>query len=200
MSAAAAGAQTKNTTAAANTPALVIPANFHSRWVSQSSDLSLPGGSSTTLMVRFRNTGTASWIKGVPGQQANLAVSGEGANLASGWPTADRLAVQLEDVVAPGEVATFEFDVRVPSVATSYRLDVRPVIDGTTWLENDGVFFTLTSQGVPQHENLTAFMNAFASILESFSAAALGVFGIVVLGLLFLLARLVPRRRRAHPA
>jgi hypothetical protein len=97
-------------------------------------------------------------------------------------------------------VATFEFDVRVPSVAASYRLDVRPVIDGTTWLENDGVFFTLTSQGVPQHENLTAFMNAFASILESFSAAALGVFGIVVLGLLFLLARLVPRRRRAHPA
>jgi len=136
----------------------------------------------------------------VPGQQANLAVSGEGANLGSGWPTADRVAVQLEDVVAPGEVATFEFDVRVPSVAASYRLDVRPVIDGTAWLEDDGVFFTLTSQGVPQHENLTALMNAVASILESFSTLAVGVFGLVLLGLLFLLARLVPRLRRAHPA
>ena len=183
-----------------NAPALVVPTNFHSRWVSQSADVSLPGGSPTTLTVKFRNTGTASWVKGVPGQQANLAISGEGANLSYGWPTADRVAVQLEDVVGPGEVVTFEFDVRVPSVAASYRLDLRPVIDGTTWLENDGVFFTLTSQGVPQHENLTRFANAFASILETFSALALGVVIVVLLGLLFLLVRLVPRLRRAHPA
>lgn len=149
--------------------------------------------------MRFRNTGTASWVKGVPGQQANLAVSGEGANLSYGWPTADRVAVQLEDVVAPGEMATFEFDVRAPSVAASYRLDVRPVIDGTTWLENDGVFFTLTSQGVAQPETLTGLVTAFASILESLSSVTLGVFIVVLLGLLFLLLRLIPRRR-AHVA
>jgi hypothetical protein len=190
--AAVTGVQTQNKTTA-SAPA-VVPTSFHSSWVSQSANVSLPGGRTTQLIVRFRNSGTASWVKGVPGQQANLAVSGEGAKLTYGWPSADRVAVQTEDVVAPGEVATFEFDVRIPSVAASYRLDLRPVVDGTTWLEDQGVFFTLTSQGLPQHEALAAF----AWILESFSSMALGVFLLVLLGLLYLLARVLPRLRRTR--
>jgi len=191
--AAVTGTQTSNTAPAANAPELVVPANFHSRWTSQSADTSLRGGGTTTLTVRYRNTGAASWVKGVVGQQANLAVNGEGAKLAYGWPTADRIAIQMEDVVAPGELVTFEFDVRAPTVDGSYRLDVRPVVEGTTWLEDEGVFFTVTSHGIGAREALTAL----ASLLETLSTMAWGVVLLLLPALLFLALRLLPHLRRA---
>jgi len=137
--------------AAAPAMAQSAPANaadFHSRWLDQSAPVSVPGGQTATLTVRFRNTGTASWIRGVVGQQANLGVLGDGAQVAAGWPTPDRAAVQTEAVVPPGGVATFSFAMRAPMSPGSYRLDVRPVIDGTTWMEHEGVYVSLTSQGV----------------------------------------------------
>jgi hypothetical protein len=190
--AAASDTQTQSrTVSAANPPELVVPASFHSSWVSQSSDATLPGGSKTTVTVRFRNTGTASWVKGVPGQQANLAVSGEGTKLSYGWPSADRVAMQMEDVVAPGEIATFEFDVRAPNVGGAYRLDLRPVVDGMTWLEDEGVFFTVNSDGLAARDLLAEI----ALILESVSSMALGLFVFVLLGVSFLALRVVTRRR-----
>jgi hypothetical protein len=127
---------------------VVAPAGFHSRWLDQSAPAALPGGQTTTLTVRFRNTGSASWVRGITGQQANLGVVGDGGLLASGWPTPDRAAAQSEAVVPPDSIATFSFAVRAPTTAATYRLDVRPVIDGTTWMEDEGVYVALTSKGV----------------------------------------------------
>jgi hypothetical protein len=192
---AGAGTQAQNA-AAANPNKLVVPANFHSRWVSQSSDVTLDSGEVATLTVRFRNTGSASWVKGAPGQQVNLAVVGDGAKLGSGWPNADRAAVQTEDVVAPGEVATFTFDVRAPAGAASYRIDVRPVVEGTTWLEDDGVFITLTSRGLAQ----PAQLSVFGSMLERASSMTLELGLLFLLALVFLIARTLARSRRTHVA
>ena len=65
--------------------------------------------------------------------------------VALAWPTADRAAVQSEDVVAPGQLGTFRFSVRAPLKPGVYKLPLRPVVDGTVWMEDEGVFILVTS-------------------------------------------------------
>lgn len=121
---------------------------YHSRWAAQSPYPTLQAGTTSgPLSVSFTNTGTRSWLKGVAGQQANLGVVNDDASWATlgvGWLTADRVAAQTEAVVAPGAVGTFTFRVRAPATPGVYRIALRPVIDGTTWMENDGVFLVVT--------------------------------------------------------
>ena len=45
---------------------------------------------------------------------------------------------------APGGVGTFSFQVRAPLTPGTYALHLRPVIDGTTWMEDQGVFLIIT--------------------------------------------------------
>jgi len=118
---------------------------YHSAWVSQSAyPILRPGQLSGPLYISFRNTGTRTWIRGGLGQQANLGIIGDAAtSVGAGWPAPDRPAIQTEASVIPGGVATFTFQVRAPSVPGSYVMPLRPVIDGTTWMEDQGVFFTV---------------------------------------------------------
>jgi hypothetical protein len=105
------------------------------------------GTVSAPITVRYRNTGSLSWVKGVTGQQVNLGVTGEDkawSASASAWPTADRVAVQSESSVLPGQAATFTFRVFAPSTPGTYTLRLRPVVDGTMWLEDEGVFIQIT--------------------------------------------------------
>jgi hypothetical protein len=122
--------------------------SYHSSWVAQSAYPTLASGAvSGMLMVQFLNTGTLPWVKGVVGQQANLGVVNDDntwSGLGVGWLTANRVAAQNEAVVNPGAVGTFLFQLRAPSTPGVYRFAVRPVIDGTTWMENQGVFLAVT--------------------------------------------------------
>jgi hypothetical protein len=169
----------------------VAAGDFHASWVRQSEPASLAPGESTTLTVTFRNTGTASWVRGVLGRQANLGVSGEGAGLASNWPSADRVAVQAESVVPPGGVGTFSFAVRAPATPGSYRLDLRPVIDGTTWMENQGVHVMFSSQVLADRGA------AVSAVLSQVSTVALAIFLITLLFVLLKLGAAAGRSRLA---
>ncbi len=125
---------------------------YHSSFVDQSPFPALAPNAVTSLTVRFRNEGTATWTKGVLGSQANLGINGDNRTFAElgmavNWLTPDRPAMQSEAVVAPGSIATFTFTVRVPQAAGTYRIPLRPVIDGRTWLEDQGVYLLVTSAG-----------------------------------------------------
>jgi hypothetical protein len=121
--------------------------DFHSRWVSQSPYPRLtPGAVSGPLTVTFVNTGSQIWVRGQPGQ-ANLGINGDDqrwASLGVDWPTTDRVAIQTEDLVARGNLATFTFRVRAPQSPGVYYINLRPVIDGITWMEDEGVWLALT--------------------------------------------------------
>jgi hypothetical protein len=121
--------------------------DFHSRWVSQSPYPQLaPGALSGPLTVTFLNTGSQSWVRGQRGQ-SNLGINGDDqrwASLGVDWPTTDRVAIQTEDVVAPGNLATFTFRVRAPQSPGVYYINLRPVIDGIMWMEDEGVWLALT--------------------------------------------------------
>lgn len=118
---------------------------YHSRWVGQSPYPVLhPGEVSGEIFVSFRNTGTRTWASGSP-DQVNLGIAGDDVTFASlgmanGWLSANRVATARETAVAPGEVGTFAFRIRAPSATGRYILRLRPVADGTTWLEDDGVW------------------------------------------------------------
>jgi uncharacterized protein YkwD len=123
---------------------------FHAAFQSESAWPTLAPGTSATLTVKFQNTGTATWQKGVTGKQANLGLNGDTLTFASlgmndGWLSANRLATTVEATVAPGQTATFTFNVRAPSTPGTYRLPLRPVIDGVTWMEDQGVFMVIVS-------------------------------------------------------
>jgi hypothetical protein len=66
------------------------------------------------------------------------------AALAVGWAFTTRPAVQAESSVAPGQLGTFTFQIRAPSTPGVYYINVRPVIDGVTWMEDQGVFLIVT--------------------------------------------------------
>src|SRR5919197_2372462 len=101
-------------------------------------------------MVTIQNTGTKTWTKGVLGQEARLGIKNDDrtwASLAVNWLSPDRVAAQTEATVAPGQNATFTFKVRAPQTPSIYVLALRPVIDGVTWLEDEGVFVSVNVSG-----------------------------------------------------
>jgi len=127
---------------------VVSDPGYHSAWVSQSAYPTLqPGQVSGSLAIVFRNTGTQTWTKGVLGQEARLAINQDDAQwapLGVNWLSANRVAAQSESSVPPGANATFTFQVRAPQTPGIYSLHLRPVIDATTWMEDQGVFLRIT--------------------------------------------------------
>jgi glucose/arabinose dehydrogenase len=134
--------------AAALPAAAVDNTGFHSAWVGQDSWPTLAPGMTVSYSLRFRNTGTATWQRGVAGKQVNLGVVDDSfafSEMAVGWLSANRTATTVEAVVAPGAIGTFTFTIKSPVRLGVYQLPLRPVADGVTWLEHQGVFVRVTS-------------------------------------------------------
>jgi uncharacterized protein YkwD len=133
------------TTAGAVAP--TPPPSYHSAWITESAWPTIAVGESTTLSITFKNTGTATWTRG-SATQANLGVNGDDREffqlgMADGWPVPDRPGIQDSAVVPPGATTTFTFRVKGTAPGT-YSLHLRAVIDGITWLEDEGVYMTVT--------------------------------------------------------
>jgi hypothetical protein len=127
---------------------VVTNVDYHSRWMTQSPYPTLrPGQVSGTLSISFLNTGSQAWTRGLLGQEARLAVNRDNetwAGLGVGWPSANRVAFQNEASVPPGAIGTFTFQVRAPMAPGTYAINLRPVIDAVTWMEDQGVFLYVT--------------------------------------------------------
>lgn len=123
---------------------------YHDAWVGQSPSPTLAPGQVTSLVVALKNTGSKGWYTGDAGQQANLGTSAPTdvtrPDLAYNWLSPNRLATTTTSYVGPGETGWFSFQIRAPQTPGVYRLDVRGVVDGTTWLEDQGIYFTITVQ------------------------------------------------------
>lgn len=117
---------------------------FHSAFSGQSPDLTLARGQSATLVLALRNTGYRGWYAGSPGQQANLGTSAPLDSVHPEFGVGSRLATQSTSYVGPGQVGWFQFTITAPSAPGTYQLNARGVIDGATWLEDAGVYWTIT--------------------------------------------------------
>jgi hypothetical protein len=129
---------------APNTPAALT---YHSAWVAQSGYPTMTFGGTATASVTLRNTGTATWTKGTA-TEARIGIVNDDTTLTSlgladGWPIANRPAVQTESVVAPGQTATFTFSIKGVRLG-SYPLNLRGVVDGISWLDDQGIYLQIT--------------------------------------------------------
>lgn len=119
---------------------------LRSRWVSQSVPEGIALGTTATATFVFRNIGSTPWVRGTAAE-AHLGIVDDDRRffdlgLSLGWPTPDRLAVQTEDVVEVGQVATFRFGLR-GSVTGRHHIRVRPVVDGVAWMDDDGAYIDI---------------------------------------------------------
>jgi hypothetical protein len=124
---------------------------LRSRWVSQSASPVIALGDTATATFVFRNIGSTPWIRGTAAE-ARLGIVDDDRRpyemgLGAGWPTPDRVAVQAEDVVEVGDVATFTFSVH--GVATGvHHIRVRPVVDGVAWMDDEGAYIDVVVSAI----------------------------------------------------
>ena len=130
------------------------PNNYNYEFVSQSSSSqTIRPGQIASFTIKLKNTGTATWYQdyfnlgtthpqdNVPGFDVNLA-----DRSADGWYKCNRIRF-TETQVAPGETATFTFDLTAPSnkVTGTYRYYLQPVVDEVAWVKPDiGMYFEIT--------------------------------------------------------
>jgi len=116
-------------------------------------------GERATATVAYYNSGSRGWVAGrmgevaylgswaiEPGQDQPSVLGGDGqrGSPATGWPRFDRPAAQPASWVGPGQVAWFQFALQAPTRPGTYRLGIRPLIEGTSWMEDYGVFWEIT--------------------------------------------------------
>lgn len=97
-----------------------------------------PGGTQH-ITVKALNTGSVTWSQS-SGPKIELGEWGSsGASpVNNNWISPNRAATMDEASVAPGNVGTFEFDVRVPGMGNYYdRLNL--VAEGLTWFNDAGL-------------------------------------------------------------
>lgn len=137
-------------------PFVVPPSDaYHAEWVTQSAYPTIAPGALFEWTVAFRNTGSAGWYRGFAGAHANIGTAGPlDSDYATrlgmdpgNWQAANRIASQTTDYVGPGQLAWFTVQFRAPAAAGVYRIPIRPVIDGATWLEDYGVFLVVYVSG-----------------------------------------------------
>lgn len=129
---------------------------YHSAWHGQSGYATLCPFGQAEFTISFLNTGSLGWYRGVAGQTAYLGtwgpepgqdratqLGGDGTlgTANTGWPRFNRLAAQQEDYVGPGQVGSFRFMLQAPATPGWYRVHLRPLIEGTQWLEDEGIYW-----------------------------------------------------------
>lgn len=147
-------------------PGIPPPANlpsgipgFHAAWYGQSGYPTLCPGERSTAVVAYYNSGSAGWVRGRMGEMAFLGTSdpspgqdqasqlggdGQLGSPTTGWPRYNRVAAQPADYVGPGQVAWFQFTIQAPQTPGTYRLYIRPLVEGANWMEDYGVFWQVT--------------------------------------------------------
>ena len=128
-------------------PAPAPPApSYHAAYATQSAWPVASPGQTVQWVIAFTNTGNTVWS--APGANALRLGTGHPLDVpsllaSSRWIAGNRPAQQTTTYVAPGQQAWFVIDLVAPPTPGTYRLYVRPVIDGVQWLEDAGAYVDL---------------------------------------------------------
>ena len=121
-------------------------------------------GSSTTVTIAFLNTGSLGWYGNAalgtwgpePGQDRASALGGDGTggSPATSWSRSNRPGIQSTPYVGPGQVMWFQFGVQAPTTPGTYKLGLRPLLEGQQWLEDPGLTFYVLVKADDEHPPL----------------------------------------------
>ena len=147
-------------------PPVFVPSGldgFHASWYGQSGYPTLCPGERSTAVVAYYNSGSRGWRSGrlgemaflgtwgpSPGQDRPSLLGGDGTagSPATGWPRYNRVAAQPAQWVGPNQVSWFQFTIQAPATPGDYRLYIRPLVEGATWMEDFGVYWQVTVKQV----------------------------------------------------
>lgn len=122
------------------------PASYHAAYKSQSAYPVASPGQTVQWVIAFTNTGSTGWSAS-DGSALHLGTSqpqDAPSVLASArWLAPNRPAQQTTTWVGPGQDAWFIVELTAPVAPGTYRVWLRPVIDGVQWLEDAGVYVDL---------------------------------------------------------
>lgn len=120
----------------------------------------------TNVYIEIKNTGSSPWLNNGnvitrlgSGSQYGSSIQqrdyiSEFAN--SNWPSPNRPAALKQAQINPGENATFQFDIKVPSAPGIYKAYFTPVVDGVSWMKDMGIFWQIEVVGSAPQTNVQA--------------------------------------------
>lgn len=115
----------------------------HAAFYAQSAYPTVAPGQTAEWVIAFTNTGKTGWdlSKATALRIGTWSPQDAPSMLASpAWISPNRPAQQTTTWVGPGQQAWFRVQLQAPTAPGTYRLYVRPVIDGVEWLENVGAY------------------------------------------------------------
>ena len=166
-------------------PPATVPSGipgFHAAWYGQSGYPTLCPGERSVATVAYYNSGSRGWVAGRMGEMAFLGTSDpwpgrdQMSNLGgrvgpsapeTGWAANNRPAAQPADYIGPNQVAWFQFMFQAPTTPGTYFLYLRPVIEGTTWMEDYGVYWQVTVQAADPAQPVSVTPTAPAILGQS---------------------------------
>ncbi len=130
-------------------PAAACTAGYHSGWTAQSAYPTLSPGQTARVEIDFQNIGCNTWSGNArlgtwnptPGQDQPSVLGGAaGCAVVTDWSGCTRLAPFNGSTFAYGQVAQFIFTVKAPQTPGTYKVYLRPLLEGVTWMEDQGVY------------------------------------------------------------
>ena len=157
-------------------------AGAHASLYARSGFPTLCPGSSATVTIAFQNTGSLGWYGNAaigtwgpePGQDRASALGGDGTggSPATRWSLPNRPAIQTTPYVGPGQVMWFEFGVQAPMTPGTYKLALRPLLEGQQWLEDPNLTFYVLVKADDEHPPLDPTLAA-APVARTYVPATL---------------------------
>lgn len=138
-----------------------------------------PGQTHNTWML-FQNTGCQTWTSNLrlgtwnptPGQDQASAIGGAtGCGVVTNWVACNRPASGATPV-ATGQNVTFNYQVKAPASSGTYPLYVRPLIEGVTWLTDQGVHLEVDSSNY-RYAGQVSSTNSFAGVWGYIQSASI---------------------------
>jgi len=106
-------------------------------------------GQKAFVTISVKNMGNRTWTN-TGANPVRLGTSGpaerQSALCDSTWISCSRPALLKEASVAPGQTGTFEFWVKSPASGGSFKEYFTPLSEGISWMNDIGLFYTITSQ------------------------------------------------------
>lgn len=121
------------------------PPSYHAAFSTESAFPVASAGQTVQWTIAFTNTGATGWSSNGSELHVGTAHPLDAASglATSSWLDANRPARMTTPYVAPGQQAWFVVTLHAPSQTGTYRLYIRPVIDGVAWLEDTGAYVDL---------------------------------------------------------
>lgn len=98
----------------------------------------LAAGEASTVTVRFTNTGSETWSRSGANYISLYAVEGKSERQsqfrAASWQSATQAVRMMEESVAPGQQATFIFEIKAPKTTGVYQESFALAAENTAWI------------------------------------------------------------------